>query len=138
MGWFDLTPEVQWTLAGIFGVLVVASTLVAILRRRHPDRDYGELRQRINTWWMMVVVFTVAMILSRTVSIVFFAFVSFLALKEYLSLIPTRRALSPSLAEAARRDKPDPTPALPLRFRWRSRDRFPPRAPARLAMQAPN
>jgi phosphatidate cytidylyltransferase len=32
------------------------------------------------------------MTLSRTVSLLFFAFVSFLALKEYLSLIPTRRA----------------------------------------------
>jgi phosphatidate cytidylyltransferase len=32
------------------------------------------------------------MVLDRAVSLLFFAFVSFLALKEYLSLIPTRRA----------------------------------------------
>jgi phosphatidate cytidylyltransferase len=32
------------------------------------------------------------MAVSRTISLLFFAFVSFLALKEYLSLIPTRRA----------------------------------------------
>ncbi len=38
----------------------------------------------------MVSVFTLALVLSRTVSLVFFALVSFLALKEYLSLIPTR------------------------------------------------
>ena len=41
---------------------------------------------------MMAVIFTLAMILNRNVSLIFFAFVSFLALKEFLSLIPTRRA----------------------------------------------
>jgi phosphatidate cytidylyltransferase len=40
----------------------------------------------------MVTVFSVAILFSRALSIAFFAFVSFLALKEYLSLIPTRRA----------------------------------------------
>jgi CDP-diacylglycerol---glycerol-3-phosphate 3-phosphatidyltransferase len=37
-------------------------------------------------------IFAFAISLSRTASLVFFAFVSFLAFKEYLSLIPTRRA----------------------------------------------
>ena len=40
----------------------------------------------------MVTVFTLAIVVSRTVSIVFFGFLSFLALKEYFSIIPTRRA----------------------------------------------
>jgi phosphatidate cytidylyltransferase len=92
MGWFALTPVVQWTLAGIFGLLVMASLFVALLRRLNPDRNFSELSQRVNTWWVMVIIFTVAMVVSRTVSLIFFAFVSFLALKEYLSLIPTRRA----------------------------------------------
>jgi phosphatidate cytidylyltransferase len=91
MGWLGLTPQVGWTLAGIYGLLLVASGLVALLTRRRPDRDHGELVQRIKTWWVMVVVFTLALVVSRVISLVFFAFVSFLALKEYLSLIPTRR-----------------------------------------------
>jgi phosphatidate cytidylyltransferase len=40
----------------------------------------------------MVIVFTVAMSLGRTISLIFFAFISFMALKEFLSMIPTRRA----------------------------------------------
>jgi phosphatidate cytidylyltransferase len=40
----------------------------------------------------MVTVFLLAMLLSRNVSLVFFALISFLALKEYFSIIPTRRA----------------------------------------------
>jgi phosphatidate cytidylyltransferase len=87
-----LDPAVGWALAGIFSVLVVATLAVWILGRWKPQADWTELRQRVRTWWIMAAVFAVALALSRRVSLVFFAFVSFLALKEYLSLIPTRRA----------------------------------------------
>jgi phosphatidate cytidylyltransferase len=79
-------------LGGIFCILVVATALVGVLRHRSLETDYTELAQRIRSWWVMVVVFTLAIGLNRGISLVFFAFVSFLALKEYLSLIPTRRA----------------------------------------------
>lgn len=59
---------------------------------RNPHKNYAELRQRVNSWWGMIIVFTLAMALNRKLSLVFFGLVSFLALKEYLSLIPTRRA----------------------------------------------
>ena len=92
MGWFALDPRVQWTLGGIFALLVIASAAVALLRRWKPHSNLKELQQRVTTWWIMVTIFTLAMVLSRTVSLVFFGLISFLALKEYLSLIPTRRA----------------------------------------------
>lgn len=92
MEWAGLASGVKWTLLGILGLLVISSSAVALLSRRHPERKYDELRKRVNTWWVMAGMFAVALILSRTLSLVFFAFISFLALKEYLSLIPTRRA----------------------------------------------
>jgi phosphatidate cytidylyltransferase len=87
-----LDPTVLWALGGIFTILVVATAAVWLLGRLKPQADWSELRARVRTWWIMAAVFTVALALSRRVSIAFFAFVSFLALKEYLSLIPTRRA----------------------------------------------
>jgi phosphatidate cytidylyltransferase len=87
-----LDPAVAWALAGIFTVLVVATLAVWLLGRLRPQADWTELRLRVRTWWVMAAVFAVALLLSRRVSLVFFAFVSFLALKEYLSLIPTRRS----------------------------------------------
>jgi len=87
-----LSPEVGWALAGIFALLVVATVAVWLLGRWKPGHDWTELRLRVRTWWVMAGVFALALALSRKVSLVFFAFVSFLALKEYLSLIPTRRA----------------------------------------------
>jgi phosphatidate cytidylyltransferase len=90
MKWFAILSPVQWTLVGIFLILIVATACVACLRRFKPNFDVTELRDRIRTWWVMVSIFTLAMVSSRTISLVFFALVSFLALREYLSLIPAR------------------------------------------------
>ncbi|HUS38959.1 MAG: phosphatidate cytidylyltransferase [Pirellulales bacterium] len=92
MGFFALPPAVQWSIAAIFGLLILATIIVRTLAAVRPEADWSELRQRVNSWWLMVVVFTTAMVLSRRISLAFFAFVSFMALKELLSLIPTRRA----------------------------------------------
>ena len=88
----SLSPSVLWSLGGLYVILVIASLSVVFLRWRAPEKDRGELALRIRSWWIIVTLFTVAMVMSRNVSVIFFAFVSFLALKEYLSIIPTRRA----------------------------------------------
>jgi phosphatidate cytidylyltransferase len=92
MIWEAPPSRLVWPIIGIFGILVIATLLVSGLSWRHPQRNWQELQQRIRSWWVMVTVFSVALLLNRTVTLVFFAFVSFLALKEYLSIIPTRRA----------------------------------------------
>lgn len=81
-----------WVLAGVVALLALATVLGAVLARVRPDKDFGELNARIRSWWFMAGVFMLAIVLSRAISLVFLAFLSFLALKEYLSLIPTRRA----------------------------------------------
>jgi phosphatidate cytidylyltransferase len=85
-------PPVQIAIAGLYGILLLASLIVFALGRAKPQKNYAELRQRVNSWWMMILVFSLAMALDRKLSVAFFGFVSFLALKEYLSLIQTRRA----------------------------------------------
>lgn len=87
-----ITREVWLVLGGILGILIVASAASWYLHRKGPAGKYVELRQRVQSWWIMVGVFGVAIAIDRRLSIAFFALVSFLALKEYLSLIPTRRA----------------------------------------------
>ena len=87
-----LTHEVKVTLAGIAVALIAASAFVRVLSWLRPNRDDTELRLRIRTWWVIAWMFGFAVLLSPQTSVVFLGFVSFLALKEYLSLIPTRRA----------------------------------------------
>jgi phosphatidate cytidylyltransferase len=91
-GFDGLPAVVGWALAGIFAILLAATVAVWSLGRLRPRADWSELRQRVRSWWVMATVFALALALSRRISLLFFAFVSFLALKEYLSLIPTRRA----------------------------------------------
>jgi phosphatidate cytidylyltransferase len=110
----DLQPTVVWSLGSIFGVLVVATLIVAVLKRRRPGKGSDELGLRIRSWWVMATVFTLALVLSRKISLVFFAFLSFLALKEYLSLIPTRRADRRVLLWAYL--------AIPLQYWWIATD----------------
>ncbi len=88
----QLPPEVNWTLAVVFGCLLLASAATIGLARAKPQRDFSELRARVRTWWMIVVLFAFTLWLGRGFAIFFFALVSFLALKEFLSIIPTRRA----------------------------------------------
>ena len=92
MGFLQLEPAVQWLIGAIFAALLLSTVLIRLLSFWKPNADLTNVRQRINTWWMMATIFTLAMVVNRTISILFFAFVSFLALKEFLSLIPTRRA----------------------------------------------
>jgi phosphatidate cytidylyltransferase len=87
-----LTPGVKMVMAGILGLLVVASAITWWLTKQGPVEKYAELTARVKSWWAMVAVFAVAIAIDTRLSIVFFGLVSFLALKEYFSLIPTRRA----------------------------------------------
>lgn len=84
--------EMKAVFAGIFAVLVIASLITYLLKHFKPESDFNELQQRIKSWWIMVIIFMIAILINRNISIVFFAFLSFLALKEYFTLIPTQRA----------------------------------------------
>jgi phosphatidate cytidylyltransferase len=88
----NLSDPSHIVLAGIFALLLIASGVILLLRRMRPNLDLGEVAARVRSWWIMAGIFTVALVLDRTVSLVFFTFVSFLAFKEYLSVVPTRRA----------------------------------------------
>lgn len=88
----SIHPNLLVSICGIYAFLLVATIITFILNKAKPDRNYTELNQRIKSWWVMIVIFSTAIAIGRNMSIIFFGFVSYLALKEYLSLIDTRRA----------------------------------------------
>jgi phosphatidate cytidylyltransferase len=73
-------------------VLVFSSLLVALMRLFRPRGNFSELISRIKAWWIMAGVFFGAIAVSNRISLVFFAFLSFWALKEYITLLKTRAA----------------------------------------------
>ncbi len=85
------TTPVHVAIGVIYAVLIAASVITYTLRQVTPGEATKELSQRVVSWWWMITVFTIAILTNRVVSTIFLALISFLALKEYLSLIPTRR-----------------------------------------------
>ena len=82
--------------AGIFALLLVASTTGFILERTIKTEKGQEvvanLVARINAWWVMIIIFFLAMATGGIGSVILFGLTSFLALREYVTLTPTTRA----------------------------------------------
>jgi len=94
----------------ILGVLAFSSLVVALLRRARPEKDFSELTARVKAWWIMAAVFFGAITVSDRISIVFFAFLSFWALKEFFTLLKTRPADHRALVWAFL--------AVPIQYIW--------------------
>ena len=65
--------------------------------RHYSPQNFMELKLRVRTWWTMIFIFMLAVLLGQIVSIVFFAILSFLALREYISLVRLRQVDRPVL-----------------------------------------
>ena len=80
--------------AGVFAILLVASAIGLVLARRVISEGgiatVNNLNARIKAWWMMIVIFALAFVFGKTVTIVLFALTSFYCLREFLSITPTR------------------------------------------------
>ncbi len=83
---------VTWSLGGIFTLLTLATFAVSRIQKDPRLRANTELSLRLRSWWVIVSIFILAVMMGTTAAIWLLGFVSFLALKEYFSLIPTRRS----------------------------------------------
>jgi phosphatidate cytidylyltransferase len=84
-----LAPVLQMGLV-VLALLVLSTLAVLALKRARPAGSWGELEARVRSWWIMATVFLAAVAVSPAVSLVFFALMSFWALKEYVTLLETR------------------------------------------------
>lgn len=84
-------PVVLWALASLFVILIGATIIVNYLHSRGGSGEFDEVVQRLRTWWLIIVLLSSAILLSSNASLIFFALISFLGLKEFLTLAPTRR-----------------------------------------------
>ncbi|MCX7098344.1 MAG: phosphatidate cytidylyltransferase [Methylococcales bacterium] len=87
---FNIPSNSFYAMLAVVGLLLSATSIRLVLAAKHPDKDYTELRLRIQSWWWIIALLFFVLAASRTTAIVFFGFLSFLALKEFLSIVPTR------------------------------------------------
>jgi phosphatidate cytidylyltransferase len=91
-GWSPppLSLSLVWGLAAVITLLTLGALAAALLPRLRPGHDYTNLRQRVNSWWVMVALLSLAIGLGWQATLLLFAGVSFIALREFLSLAPAR------------------------------------------------
>ncbi len=98
----SLTPGQQVALVFVvlFGLLMLATAAAFMVTlREHPDTEAGRKRRAdvvdfnelLRASWFMVIIFWVGWSLGETVATVLFALVAFFALREFMTLSPTRR-----------------------------------------------
>ncbi len=84
------------TMFAIILAILSAGSAVAYILGRSSNEEMRELvenlKARIKAWWIMVAVFAISVFIGKSCSILLFAFISVLALREFVTLAPTRPA----------------------------------------------
>lgn len=88
-------PEFRILFIALLVILTMASSLVAALSRvpklaNQPDLC-ADLKCRTKSWWGMIGIFLLASLFGRHGSIILFSFVSFQALREFVTVMSTHR-----------------------------------------------
>lgn len=86
-----MPTNLQYALWGIVALLVVSTLAIGLKALIMPNTDDRELWLRMGSWWVIAGLFVVSIALGRAFAIAYFGLISFLALKEYLSMVPARQ-----------------------------------------------
>ncbi len=86
--------ELRCLFYGTLGLLILASVIGVILARRAQGdaarATVANLNARTRAWWLMVAVFAAALMTGAAGTVLLFGFCSFMALREFITLTPTR------------------------------------------------
>ena len=84
---------IAWLFASILLILLAASGIThALIARRGTTPTLLNLRARVHAWWLMSAVLAAAFAVGRGGTVFLFWLVSFFALREFLSLVYSRRS----------------------------------------------
>jgi phosphatidate cytidylyltransferase len=88
-------PKFVALFGGVLCLLVLSSVIGYILKSRQAAdasrTTIDNLNARIKAWWKMSAIFVLSLLLGPIGSLVLFGLISFLAMREYMTLVPTRR-----------------------------------------------
>lgn len=87
-------PALLWLLGGTLGLLIVASLIGWVLAKKavtdSAKATVANLNARTRAWWLMVAVFATALVIGPLGTTLMFGFSSFMALREFITLTPTK------------------------------------------------
>ncbi len=76
------------TISALFILLILASCAAYFLGSKETLRD---LKSRILSWWIILPVFSLSLIINGALFFILLCFISFMGFKEFISAIPTRQ-----------------------------------------------
>ena len=90
----NIPREFFWLFGSLVVLLGIASVIGACCCSRPADEKKAASRAnlvaRINAWWVMVGILAVAFLTGPTMTLILFALASFFALREFITLTPSR------------------------------------------------
>ncbi|MDP1659911.1 MAG: phosphatidate cytidylyltransferase [Methylotenera sp.] len=93
------SQKFYWLIGGVAALLLIASIIGWLLNRRLLARQnsseksqkvINNLISRVNAWWVMVAILVIAFLAGKLGTIILFGFISYFALREFMTLTPTR------------------------------------------------
>jgi phosphatidate cytidylyltransferase len=91
----NATEKSYWLIGGVVTILLIASVIGWLLGLKVKTESsravVDNLNQRVRAWWTMVAIFVIAMLIGRNATLALFAITSFLALREFITLTPTKQ-----------------------------------------------
>ena len=86
-----ITDHVRNCAYAVYAVML-AATLFVCLAEWIFRKEMANFKLRLKSFWLIVILFTVTFAVNKGFAFFFLALICYLALKEFISLIPTRRA----------------------------------------------
>lgn len=92
MFFFDTIPKnALIAMISVIAILIIATLIQYVVAKKNPDKDHTELHLRTKSWWWIIGLLFLFLSIGTNAAIFFFGFISFLALKEFLSIVSTRQ-----------------------------------------------
>jgi phosphatidate cytidylyltransferase len=90
----NVQQKFYWLIGGVVVLLSIA-TIIGMLLKRRATTDSSRavvdnLNQRTRAWWSMIAIFVAAFFIGKNATLVLFGIISFLALREFITLTPTK------------------------------------------------
>lgn len=84
---FDLSPQLLWAIACLFGALTVGSLFRFLKLRRHSDGGADSHFKSVRSWWALAGLLSVALLLGHLGVLTLLAVAAILSLREYIQII---------------------------------------------------